>query len=150
MWPPVSTSEQPSSKSSAHCGSDLQQATHSVLLVLTFTAFSSLQSTQRLLPSLVCVCKPDLFSSLSKLTFCLVLSNDERAHCYSWQSPSFVGRSSQHDRHLSVSPNRAGRQNTLSLVFLLRCKVFYGKNAGCMWHCEKIWRISDIQLWSYL
>lgn len=37
-----------------------------------------------------------------------------------------------------VSPKTAGRQNTLSLVFLLQCKAFYGKNAGCMWHCEKI------------
>lgn len=150
MWPPLSTSEQPSSKSSACCGSDLQQFPYSVLLVLTFTAFSNLQSTQSLLPSLFCVCKPDLFSSLSKLTFCLVLSNDERAHCYSWQISSFMGRSSEHDRHLSGSPNTAGRQNTLSSVFLLRCRVFYGKNADCMWHCEKIWPISDIQLWSSL
>lgn len=150
MWPPVSTSEQPSSKSSACCGSDLQQFAYSALLVLTFTAFSDLQSTQSFLPSLFCVCKPDLFSSLSKLTFCLVLSNDERAHCYSWQIPSFVERSSEHDRHLSVSPNTARRQNTLSSVFLLRRKVFYGKNGGCTWHCEKIWRISDIQLWSSL
>lgn len=147
MWPPGS--EQPSSKSSACCGSDLQFM-HSLLLVLTFTAFSNLQSTQSFLPSLFCVCKPDLFSSLLKLTFCLVLSNDERAHCKSWQIPFFVGRSSGHDKHLSMSPNTAGRHNTLSSVSLLRCKVFYGKNAGCMWHCEKILQISGIQLWSSL
>lgn len=137
MWPPVSTSGQSSSRSSARCGSDPWQFTHSLLLVLTSTAFSNLQSTQSFLPSLFYVCKPDLFSSLSKLTFCLVLSNDERASCYSWQIPSFMGRSSKHDRYLSVNSNTAGRQNTSSSVFLLWCKVLHGKNAGCMWHCEK-------------
>lgn len=145
MQPPVSTSEHPSSKSSARCGCHLRQFTYSALLFLTFTAFSVLQSTQSFLPSLFCACKPELFSLLSKLPFCLVLSNDERAHCYSWPIPSFMGSSSEHDRHPSVTLNTAGRQNTLASVFLLTCKVFYGKNAGCMWHCEKKWQISGIQ-----
>lgn len=87
MWPPVSASGQHSSRSSARCGSDLRQLTRSHLVV-TSTAFSNLQSTQSFLPSLFYVCKPDVFSSLSELTFCLVLSNDERARCYSWQIPS--------------------------------------------------------------
>lgn len=91
----------------------------------------------RFLPSLFCVCKLDLFSSTSRLIFCLVLSNDEKACSYSWLIPSCMERSSEHDRHLPASPNKVERQNTLSMVFLLRCKVFYRKNAGCMWHCEK-------------
>lgn len=114
-----------------------------------FTAFSDLQSTQSFLPSLFCVCRPDLLSSLLKLTFCLVLSNDERAHGTADKSlPFWEEIQSLTDTY--QSPNTAERQNTSPSVFLLRCKVCYGKNAGCMWHWEKIWHISGIQLWSSL
>lgn len=152
-WPtdvaPVSTSEQPSSKASARCGSDLQQFTSSLLLVLTLYCFLWSSEHPELPAFLFCVCRPDLLSSLLKLTFCLVLSNDERAHGRADNSlPSWEDIQSLTDTY--QSPNTAGRQNTSPSVFLLRCKVFYGKNAGCMWHCEKIWHISGIQLSSSL
>lgn len=102
----------------------------------------------RFLPSLFCVCKWDLFSSLSKLTFCLVLSNDEKAGSYSQMIPSSMEKSSEHDRCLPVSPNKAERQNTSSMVFLLRCEVLYSKNASCMWHCKNMSNFIVIQLWS--
>lgn len=119
---------------SACCGS-LTVHIYSVLLVLTFTALSNLLSAQPLLPAFhFCVCKLDLFLSLSELIFCLVLLNDEKACSYIWPIPSYIERKSE---HLPVSPNKGERQNMSSTIFLLECKVFNSKNAGCVWHCEK-------------
>lgn len=126
--------DNPAQKSSACCGS-LTVHIYSFLLVLTFTALSNLLSAQPVFPAFhFCVCKLDLFSSLSKLIFCLDLSNEEKACSYSWPIPS---RTEKKSEHLQVSPNKGERQNMSSTIFLLECKVFNSKNAGCVRHFEK-------------